>query len=81
MIALLVFLLRLMTAPFKSTCRLEAENAALRQQLAVLHRQLRGRSQFTNGDRRFFILLYRWFPSILKVTAIIRPETLVPIAN
>ena len=77
MIALLVFLLRLMTAPFKSTCRLEAENAALRQQLSVLHRQLRGRSQFTNGDRRFFILLYRCFPSILKVTAIIRPEPLV----
>src|SRR3954452_2387197 len=77
MIALLIFLLRLMTVPFKSTGRLEAENAALRQQLAVLHRQLRGRVQFTNGDRLFFIQLYRWFPSVLKVMTIVRPETLV----
>jgi hypothetical protein len=28
-------------------------------------------------DRWFFIQLYRWFPSILRVLAIIRPETLV----
>jgi hypothetical protein len=25
----------------------------------------------------FFIQLYRWFPSVLKVIAVIRPETLV----
>jgi transposase InsO family protein len=77
MIALLIFLLRLMTVPFKSMGRLEAENAALRQQLAVLHRQLRVRAQFANGDRLFFILLYRWFPSVLKAMTIVRPETLV----
>jgi transposase InsO family protein len=38
---------------------------------------VRGRVRFTNGDRLFFIQLYRWFPSILKVITIIRPETLV----
>ena len=31
----------------------------------------------TNLDRWFFIQLYRWFPAILKVLTIIRPETLV----
>src|ERR1700740_1267248 len=31
----------------------------------------------TNHDRWFFIQLYRWFPSILKVLTIIRPATLV----
>jgi hypothetical protein len=36
---------------------LEAENAALRQQLVVLQRQVRGRAQFTNRDRLFFIQL------------------------
>jgi hypothetical protein len=46
--------------------RLEAENAALRQQLIVLQRKLRGRVQFTNSDRLFFIQLYRWCPSVLK---------------
>ena len=30
-----------------------------------------------NNDRWFFIQLYRWFPSILKVLTVVRPETLV----
>jgi transposase InsO family protein len=30
-----------------------------------------------NGDRWFFVQLYRWFPSILNVLAVIQPETLV----
>jgi hypothetical protein len=29
------------------------------------------------NDRLFFVLLYRWFPSILKTMTIIQPETLV----
>jgi hypothetical protein len=36
-----------------------------------------GRLEFTNGDRLFFILLYRWFPSVLKAMVIVRPETVV----
>ena len=39
--------------------RLEAENAALRHQLTVLQRKIRGRVQFTNTDRVVFIQLYR----------------------
>ena len=77
MIELLVFLVDLLTSPFKSKIRLEAENAVLRHQLVVLRRGLHGRVRVTNPDRWFFILLYRWFPSILKVLTIIRPETLV----
>jgi hypothetical protein len=77
MVALLCFLLTLLASPFKSKPRLEAENAVLRHQLIVLQRQLRGRVQFTNSDRLFFIQLYRWFPSVLKAMMIIRPETFV----
>src|SRR3982074_3027936 len=77
MIALLCFLLTLFASPFKSRSRLEAENAALRHQLIVLQRRLRGRVQLTNGDRLFLVQLYRWFPSVLKAITIIRPETLV----
>jgi hypothetical protein len=62
---------------FKSKVRLEAENAALRHQLIVLRRTLRGRVRLTNHDRCFFVQLYRWFPSILTVLTIIRPATLV----
>ena len=67
MIALICFVL----------VRLEAENAVLRHQLIVLRRKLKGRARLTNNDRWFFVQLYRWFPSILPVLMIIRPETLV----
>jgi hypothetical protein len=45
---------------------IEAENAALGRQLIVLQRKVRGRVEFTNSNRLFFIQLCRWFPSILK---------------
>ena len=77
MIGLLCFALAVLASPFKSKLRLEAENAVLRHQLIVLRRRLHGRVRLTNHDRWFFILLYRWFPSILQVLTIIRPETLV----
>ena len=77
MIALLCFFMTLFASPFKSKGRLEAENAALRHQLIVLRRRVRGRAQLTNGDRLFLVQLYRWFPSVLKAITIIRPETVV----
>jgi len=36
-----------------------------------------GRPWLRNNDRWFFLQMYRWFPSILKVVRIIQPETLV----
>jgi transposase InsO family protein len=77
MAALIFFLLNLGASIFKPKSRLAAENAALRQQLVVLQRQLRGRAQFTNSDRLFFIQLYSWFPSVLKAMTIMRPETVI----
>ena len=77
MIALLCFFLTLLASLFKSKSRLEAENAALRHQLIVLQRKTRGRVHLTNGDRLFFVHLYRWVPSVLNAITIIRPETLV----
>src|SRR5665647_3268425 len=77
MIGLLCFVLAVLASPFKSKMRLEAENAVLWHRLIVLRRKMRGRPQLTNNDRWFFIQLYRWFPSILQVLTIIRPDTLV----
>src|ERR1700756_1392530 len=77
MIGLLCFVLAVLASPFKSKLRLEAENAVLRHQLMVLRRRLQGRIRLTNHDRWFFIQMYRWFPSILSVLTIVRPETLV----
>ena len=77
MIGLFGLFLALVASPFKSKSRLEAENAVLRHQLIVLRRKVQGRVRLTNNDRWFLIQLYRWFPSILNVLTIIRPETLV----
>jgi len=77
MIRLLCFVLAILASPFKSKSRFEAENAVLRHQLIVLRRRVRGRAQPTNNDRWFLVQMYRWFPSILTVVAIVQPETLV----
>ena len=59
MVALIFLIFNLVASLFKSKSRLEAENAALRHQLTVLQRKIRGRVQFTNTDRVVFIQLYR----------------------
>jgi hypothetical protein len=77
MIALLWLVLGILASPFKSKCRLELENATLRHQVMVLRRQTRGRIRLTNPDRLFLVQLYRWFPSMLQVLAIVQPETVI----
>jgi hypothetical protein len=57
MVTPLCFFLTLLASPFKSKTRLEAENAALRHQLIVLQRKVRGCVHFTNSDRLSFIQL------------------------
>jgi hypothetical protein len=76
MVALIYFVLTGLASLFKSKGRL-SENAALRHQLIVLRRKVRGRARLSNNDRWFSVQLYSWFPSILEVLTIIRPETLV----
>src|SRR3981189_2589321 len=77
MVALICFVLAVLASPLKSNSRLEVENAVLRHQLVMLQRKVRGRAHLTNNDRWFFVQMYRWFPSIMKVVTIIEPETLV----
>ena len=77
MVAFLLFLLNLLGLPLKSKSQLAAENAALRQQVIVLQRKVRGRVQLTDSDRLFFIQLYRWFSSVLNAITIVQPETLL----
>jgi hypothetical protein len=77
MIALIRLFLGLLATPFRSKSALEAENAALRQQIIVLRRKVRGRVKLSNAARLFFVWLYRLFPSISRAMLIIRPDTLV----
>ena len=66
MIRLLCFVLAFLAASIKSKMKLEAENVVLRHQLTVLRRRLQARVRLTNNDRRYLIVVYRWFPSILQ---------------
>jgi hypothetical protein len=77
MVGVVGFLIAILLLPFKSKARLQAENAALRHQVIILHRKSRGRVCLSNADRWFFVQLYRLFPSIAQALHILRPETLV----
>jgi hypothetical protein len=59
MTALLWFLLAVLVAPLRSNSSLLAENALLRHQVKVLRRKTKGRVSLTNGDRWFFVQLFR----------------------
>jgi len=75
MLALFCLALSFLVLPFKSNGRLEAENVALRHQVIVLRRQVRGRVHLTSLDRLLLVRLYHWFPSILRVLSVVKPET------
>jgi hypothetical protein len=66
MIALIWFVLAVLTSPFKLKGRLEPENAVLRHQLIVLRRKLESRARSQIKDRWFLVQMYRCFPSILR---------------
>ena len=71
-------LVSILILPFKSRSRLEAENVALRHQVMVLRRQVGGQVHLTNFDRLFLVRLHHLFPSIRRVLAIVRPESIGP---
>jgi hypothetical protein len=61
MISLLWPLWSILASPFKSKCQLEAENVALRHQVVVLRRQVRGRVRLSSLDRLVLVqLLLTW---------------------
>src|ERR1700761_7941577 len=70
-------ILGILALRFKARATLEAENLVLRQQVNVLRRRTPKRPHLNNTDRFLFVWLYRWFPSVLEVVAIVRPETII----
>jgi hypothetical protein len=77
MIELLRLILHIVASLFKPRAELAAEILVLRQQLNVLRRQVSKRPQLSNADRFLFVWLCRWFPSVLRAIAILRPETII----
>src|SRR5258708_30498372 len=70
-------ILGILASRFKERATMEGENLVLRQQVNVLRRRTPKRPHLNNTDRFLFVWLYRWFPSVLEVVAIVRPETII----
>src|SRR3984957_8069302 len=74
---LIRLILGILASRFKARATPEAENLVLRQQVNVLRRRTPKRPHLNNTDRFLFVWLYRWFPSVLEVVAIVRAETVI----
>src|ERR1700747_2746679 len=70
-------ILGILASRFNARGALVAENLVLRQQVNVLRRRTPKRPHLNNTDRFLFVWLYRWFPSVLDVVVIVRPETII----
>jgi hypothetical protein len=61
----------------RSRAALAAEYLVLRQQINVLRRTAPKRPFLSNVDRLIFVCLYRLFPRVRNVLAIVKPETII----
>jgi hypothetical protein len=77
MVSFLGLLLHILTAPFRSLARPEAEIIFLRHQLNVLRGRVSSKPRLTMADRLLFVWLYRLFPSVLNAVTIVQPETVI----
>ena len=77
MLSLVRFLFHFVRSLFRSRAHLEAENAALRQQLIVAKRQAPKRLVITGVDRLILVWLCRLWPRLLDSMVIVRPETVL----
>jgi hypothetical protein len=64
----------------RSKSQLIAENALLRQQLIILHRQVK-RPACTKADRRLLVLLARLVRTWQQALLIVQPDTLLALAS
>jgi hypothetical protein len=62
---------------FKSRTRLEAENLFLRHQLTIALRQAPSRLRLRGSDRALLIGITRLWPSLLGMTQLVQPETIL----
>src|SRR4030095_6149541 len=69
--------LGMMLLLFQSRSRLQVEILVLRQQLIVLRGAAPKRVRLRVVDRMLFMLLYRLWPRVLDLIAVIQPDTIV----
>ena len=73
---LLIILLRSIISGLRARQNLMLENAALRQQLGVLQRQVK-RPRLTGSDRLFWVVLQRVWPRWNEMLKIVKPATVI----
>ena len=72
-----LILLTALGSGLRSQASLHTENAALRDQLAVLQRQARGRPRLRPGDRLFWAWPCRLWPGWRHALVIVKPDTVL----
>jgi transposase InsO family protein len=77
MLAVLYSLGMLFIDLFKSRRRLEVENLLLRHQLSVALRRTPSRLRLSGCDRALLVWMTRLWPSLLGVTKVVEPETIL----
>jgi len=77
MFAILHALGMLFADMFKSRWRLEAENVFLRHQLNIALRQAPSRLRLHSSDRALLVWMTRIWPSLLDISQIVKPETIL----
>src|ERR1700690_1461550 len=63
--------------PFKSRCRLEAENLFLRQQLNIALRRAPPLLRLRGSDRALLIWMTKPWPSLLNASQVVQPKTIL----
>jgi hypothetical protein len=66
---------------FKSRSRLEAENLFLRHQFNIVLRRAPPRLRLNGFDRVLLVWMTRLWPSLLGMTQVVQPETIVASKN
>jgi len=77
MLATLHLLVMFVRDIFKSRRRLEAENLFLRRQLNIALRRAPHRLRLCGSDRALFVLMTRLWPSLLDLSQVVKPETIL----
>jgi len=77
MTAILHLLLMFAGDIFKSRRRLEAENLFLRHQFNIALRRAPHRLRLHGGDRALLVLMTRLWPSLLDLSRVVKPETIL----
>ena len=81
MFAIIHLLATFIAVLFKSPRRLEVENLFLRHQLNIALRGAAHRPRLRGSDRALLILMTWLWPSLLGLSRIVQPDTILPVAS